>query len=85
MVPGMIVRVGDLGPNNFDDACAGFDEASSQQTTLAKGIATIAVTHLFSFLGEIESFASALDLDFLDTGRYPMLSMPDELTGLLTK
>ena len=59
MVPGMVVGVGDFGPDDFDDAGAGFDQPAGQQATLAECVAAIAVAHLFRFLGEVERFAGA--------------------------
>src|SRR5689334_5698242 len=38
MIPGMIVGVGYLGPNDFHNASPGFNQTSSQQATLAESI-----------------------------------------------
>src|SRR5439155_7280816 len=37
-VPGVIVAIGDLGPDDFDDARSRFDQAASQQAALAKRV-----------------------------------------------
>src|SRR5947208_12350581 len=55
----MVVRISNLGPNHFDDACAGFNKAPGEQAALAKGVAAIAIAHLLGFFSEIKCFASA--------------------------
>ena len=53
VVPGAVVGVGDFRPDDFDDACAGFDEAAREEEALAKGVAAVAVAEFFAFGGEI--------------------------------
>jgi hypothetical protein len=59
VVPGVVVGVGDLGPDDFDDARAGFDEAAGEEAALAKGVAAVAVAEFFGFAVEVEGFAGA--------------------------
>jgi hypothetical protein len=59
VVPGVVVGVGDFGPDDFDDARAGFDEAAGEEAALAKGVAAVAVAEFFAFGGEVEGFAGA--------------------------
>src|SRR5262245_42484447 len=54
MIPGMIIGVGYLGPNDFNNASPGFYQASSEQATLAEGILAITLAHFFRLLGEVE-------------------------------
>ena len=63
MVPGMVVGVGDFGPDDFDDARAGLDQPAGQETALAKRIAAVTVAHLFGFLSQVERFAGAAGND----------------------
>jgi hypothetical protein len=41
----MIVAIGDFGPNNFNHARSGFDQAASEQAALAKRVTPIAIAH----------------------------------------
>ena len=52
-VPGVIVRVRNLGPYHFYHTGAGLNQPPRQQAALAKCIATILVPHLLSFLAQI--------------------------------
>ena len=59
VVPGVVVGVGDLGPDDLDDARAGFDEAAGEEEALAKGVAAVAVAEFFALGGEVEGCAGA--------------------------
>ncbi|MEY5015107.1 MAG: hypothetical protein RIS92_1465 [Verrucomicrobiota bacterium] len=59
MIPRVFVGVRDLGPDDFDDSSAGFDEAASEQAALAEGVASVAIPHRVSFLVEVEGVPSA--------------------------
>src|SRR5712672_2098750 len=54
MIPGMIIGVGYFGPNDFHNASPSFNQASSQQATLAESILPITLAHFFRLLGEVE-------------------------------
>src|SRR5688572_3924416 len=45
-VPGMVVGVGHLRPDDFDDARARFDKPARQQTTLAERVSPETITRL---------------------------------------
>ena len=57
MVPRMVVGVGDLGPDDFDDAGAGLHEATGEQAALAEGVAAVTIAHGIGFLGDVEGVA----------------------------
>ena len=41
VVPGVVVGIGDLGPDYLDDSRAGLDQAAGQQAALAEGVAAV--------------------------------------------
>ena len=50
----MIVRVGDLRPDDLDDSRSGFNKSPSQQAGIAERVATVSLSH-FGGLGiEVE-------------------------------
>src|SRR5437667_1060388 len=59
VVPGMVVRVGDLGPDDFDDAGAGLDQTPREEAALAKSVSSVTVANFVWFLREIKSGARA--------------------------
>jgi len=63
VVPGVVVGIGDFGPDHFDDARAGFDQAAGQQAALAEGIAAVFVASGVGFLREVEGVAGAAGRD----------------------
>ena len=58
-VPGMVVGVGDFGPDDLDDASAGFDETTGEEAAVAKGVFAIGLAGLLGFLFESEGFTGA--------------------------
>ena len=58
-IPGMIVTVGDLGPDNLNDARAGFHQPAGEQAALAKGVPAIEFAGLVIFLADIKGIAGA--------------------------
>ena len=57
-VPGMIVGVGDLGPNDFYDPRTGFDKAACEEAAIPKSILTVGFTGLVTFLFKSEGLTS---------------------------
>ena len=55
----MVVGVGYLGPDDFDDLGAGFDQAAGQQAALAEGVAAVQVADRGRFFLKLEGIASA--------------------------
>jgi hypothetical protein len=53
----VVVAVGDFGPVDFDNASAGFDEASGEQAALAEGVIAVLFAEFRSLGGQVEGFA----------------------------
>ena len=62
-VEGVIVRVGDLGPVDFDEARAGLNEPAGQKQALAKRVLAIAFAHGRRFFGQVEGVAGSAGND----------------------
>ena len=58
-VPGVVVAVGHLGPDDFHHAGAGFHQAPGQQTALAEGIVAVQFLGLGFFLFQVKRVAGA--------------------------
>src|SRR5436190_7382667 len=63
VIPRMIVRIGDLGPNNLDHPCPGLDEPARQQAALPKSIPAISIAHLRGLLRQVERLSRASRYD----------------------
>ena len=59
MIPRVFVGVGDLGPDDFDDSSAGFDEAAGEEAALAESVASVAIAHRVCLLVEVEGIPRA--------------------------
>ena len=62
-VPGVVVAVGDLRPDDFHDAGARFDEAASEHQALAECIPAVTITDIAGLLIERERIAGAARSD----------------------
>src|SRR5262245_25699537 len=54
----MVVAVRDLGPDDFDYACAGLDQTARQQEALTESVHAITLAHLRVLTIHLEGFAS---------------------------
>ena len=66
VVPGVVVGVGVLGPDDFDDFRAGLDEAAGEEAALAEGVAAVVVADFFRFVAEGEGVTGAAGDDELE-------------------
>ena len=59
VIPTVVIRVRDFGPDHFDDLGPRLDETAGEETALAEGVATVGVAQLGIFGVEVEGVAGA--------------------------
>src|SRR5271157_2161920 len=77
VVPPVVVRVGNLRPDDLDDLRAGLDQPASQQAVLAERIPAVQVAGLDRLGLEVEGITGF--------GRFSVTSMPGTLVAIFLK
>ena len=62
-IPGVVIGVGNLGPDHFNYSRTGFYQSASQQAALTKSVASITIPHLFRFPVDGESITGSTGND----------------------